>query len=151
MKRRDLLFLAPAALAAPGLGFAASSEIWAADTAADALAADEITLIDVRSRDEWRETGVAKGAWPISMHEKGFQDRFFAAREMSGARPVALICATGGRSGRLLRALRRAGYTEFIDVSEGMLGSPRGPGWIERGLPVVPLDVALQELPEALR
>ncbi|MEM9425836.1 MAG: rhodanese-like domain-containing protein [Pseudomonadota bacterium] len=151
MKRRDLLLLAPVALLAPGHSVAATSEIWSAKDAADALVAGEITLIDVRSRDEWLETGVAEGAWPISMHEKGFQERFFAAREMSGGKPVALICATGGRSGSLLRALRRAGYTEFIDVSEGMLGSRRGPGWIKGGLPVVPLDAALQNLPEALR
>lgn len=151
MKRRDLLFLAPAALLTPGFAVAGTSEIWSATDAADALVAGEITLIDVRSREEWLETGIAQGAWPISMHEKGFQDRFFAARELSGGKPVALICATGGRSGSLLRALQRAGYTEFIDVSEGMLGSRRGPGWIDRGLPVVSLDAAVQGLPDALR
>ncbi|MEC9104216.1 MAG: rhodanese-like domain-containing protein, partial [Pseudomonadota bacterium] len=46
--------------------------------------------------------------------------------------------------------LMRAGYTGYADISEGMLGSGAGPGWIAAGLPVVPLDAALASLPEAL-
>ena len=151
MQRRTFLLLASATGVLPGRSLAATPEIWGARQAADALAAAQITLIDVRTRDEWRETGIAKGGWPISMHESGFQDRFFAASALSGDKPVALICATGGRSGRLLRALRRAGYDSYVDVSEGMLGSPRGPGWLASGLPVVTLHRARQEMPEALR
>lgn len=33
--------------------------------------------------------------------------------------------------------LRAAGFTQIIDVPEGMLGSGAGPGWLKRGLPVV--------------
>ncbi len=61
-----------------------------------------------------------------------------------------LICATGGRSGRVMRSLRQAGYSGFLDVSEGMLGSAAGPGWIAGGYPVVSVDMALAALPEEL-
>ena len=54
------------------------------------------------------------------------------------------------RSGSVMRALRLAGYDDFIDVSEGMLGSDRGPGWIQAGLPVVSIDEAWAALPKAL-
>ena len=135
----------------PGYATATTREIWSALEAADALDAGDVALIDVRSRPEWAETGVAAGAWPVSMHERGFEHRLFAARDLSAGNPVALICATGGRSARLLSALRRAGYSGFIDVSEGMLGSRRGPGWIARGLPIVDLESALASLPEPLR
>ncbi|WP_424991122.1 rhodanese-like domain-containing protein [Fluviibacterium sp. S390] len=135
----------------PQVVAAATREIWSAAETADALSRNRISLIDVRSRPEWVETGVAKEAWPISMHEPGCEQRLFAARDFSGEKPIALICATGGRSGRLLSALKRAGYTGFIDVSEGMLGSPKGPGWIARGLPVTNLEAALASLPGALR
>ena len=51
--------------------------------------------------------------------------------------PVALICARGVRSNAMSRRLRNAGYTNIIDVPEGMLGSRAGPGWIKRKLPVI--------------
>ena len=85
------------------------------------------------------------------MHERGFEQQLFAARDLAAGRPVALICATGGRSAQLLAALKRAGYSGFIDVSEGMLGSRRGPGWIARGLPITDLETALTAMPQALR
>ena len=150
MDRRNFLALTSALVLAPGFAPAATREIWSADEAADALADGAISLIDIRSRQEWAETGVAQGAWPVSMHERGFERRLFAARDLSGEREIALICATGGRSRRLLAALKRAGYPGFIDVSEGMLGSRRGPGWIARGLPITDLENALAALPETL-
>ena len=107
-------------------------------------------MIDVRSRQEWTGTGVAGNAWPISLHEDRFAERLFAAREQAEGRPVALICATGGRSGSVMRSLRQAGYSGFLDVSEGMLGSAAGPGWIAGGYPVVSVDVALAALPKEL-
>ncbi len=151
LRRRQFLALVAGASVMPGLARAVTSDTWSAQEVADALEDDAISLIDVRTRAEWTETGLAKGAWPISMHERGFEQRLFAARDLSAEKPVALICATGGRSARLLAALKRAGYPGFIDVSEGMLGSRRGPGWIARGLPITDLETALAALPEALR
>ena len=49
--------------------------------------------------------------------------------------PIALICAGGVRSARLGRRLTEAGFTNIIDVPEGMQGSGAGPGWLRRGLP----------------
>lgn len=151
MDRRLFLMLSAAALALPATSQAVTRDIWSAPEVSEALEADAVRLVDVRSRPEWIETGLAKGAWPVSMHERGFENRLFAARDLSAGKPVALICATGGRSARLLAALKRAGYSDFIDVSEGMHGSRRGPGWIARGLPMTDLDSALAALPEALR
>lgn len=136
---------------APELSAAATRTFWSAVDAAAAVADGDISLIDVRSLPEWLETGLAEGAWPISMHEDRFEERLFAARDLSGARPVAMICATGGRSGQLLGSLTRAGYSGFIDISEGMLGSQKGPGWIVSGLPTTDLRAALADLPASLR
>ncbi|WP_261331880.1 rhodanese-like domain-containing protein [Maritalea mobilis] len=124
--------------------------IWSAAEAYDALLADSARVIDVRSREEWLETGVGAGVWPISMHEDRFPDRLFAAKALAGSRDVGLICATGGRSASLLRALRQARYDGYVDISEGMLGSRWGPGWLAAGLPVVPLDAAVASMPEEL-
>ena len=51
--------------------------------------------------------------------------------------PVALICARGVRSARMSNKLTAAGFTQIIDVPEGMLGSAAGPGWVRAGLPVM--------------
>ncbi|SMX49757.1 rhodanese-like domain-containing protein [Maliponia aquimaris] len=122
-----------------------------AGEAFDGLLADTLSVIDVRSREEWQETGVGSGVWPISMHEDRFAERLFAAKALSGQRRIGLICATGGRSASLLGALIRAGYSSgYADIAEGMLGSGSGPGWIASGLPTVPLDVALKNMPAEL-
>lgn len=141
MDRRQFLALG-AYMVIPSFAWAATGEIWSAPEVAEALDKQAVILLDVRSRAEWAETGLAKGAWPVSMHEEGFAQRLFAARDFAAGRPVAIICATGGRSAQLLAALKSAGYSGFVDVSEGMLGSRRGPGWIARGLPITDLETA---------
>ncbi len=127
-----------------------SSGIWTVQQAYAELLEDQIRLLDIRSRGEWKETGVARGAWPVSVHHWRFVERLFTARELAEDRTLALICATGIRSGSVIGALRLAGYDGFVDVSEGMLGSDRGPGWIKAGLPVVPINEAWAALPNAL-
>lgn len=96
-----------------------------------------ILLVDIRSPREWRKTGVAAGALAITVHRRDFAGALLAAAGGDYARPIAIICATGGRTALARRYLQRMGFTAIVDVSEGMLGSSRGPGWIRRGLPVV--------------
>lgn len=98
----------------------------------------EILLIDIRSVNEWRATGVATVARPISMHEPGFYEKLDAAVGGDRGRPVALICASGGRSAWMQVQLLARGYSNVIDVPEGMLGGANGAGWIKSGLPVRP-------------
>jgi len=124
--------------------------VWSAAQAHTALLKDRLRLLDIRSREEWRETGVAQGAWLVSLHEKRFPQRLFATRQLAEGRTIGLICATGGRSGSVLGALQQAGHGGYVDVSEGMLGNPLGPGWIAAGLPLVTMNEALAGLPAAL-
>lgn len=151
-RRRQFLVLLsalpvlPAATAVP----AENSTIWTVQQAHAELLEDRIRMLDIRSLGEWRETGVAQGAWPVSIHHWRFVECLFTARDLAENRPVALICATGTRTGSVMQGLRLAGHDGFIDVSEGMLGSDRGPGWIEAGLPVVPMEDAWAALPKAL-
>jgi len=98
----------------------------------------EILLIDIRSPEEWRATGVATVARPISMHVPGFYDRLDAAVGGDHGRKVALICSAGGRSTWMQVELLARGYTNVINVPEGMDGGPNGPGWIKSGLPTKP-------------
>ncbi|MGI9372173.1 MAG: rhodanese-like domain-containing protein [Hyphomicrobiales bacterium] len=96
----------------------------------------EILLVDIRTPQEWRETKVGASAQTISMHSAEFLRNLESAIEGDKTKPIALICATGGRSQWLQAQLLRRGYTKIYDVSEGVLGSSAGPGWLKASLPL---------------
>ena len=99
-------------------------------------ATGKITLIDIRTPEEWAETGTGAGAQRLDMRRDDFVSALDKLLGGDRTKAVALICARGVRSSRLSRSLREGGFTNIIDVPEGMLGSYAGPGWLERGLPV---------------
>jgi rhodanese-related sulfurtransferase len=119
---------------------AGEASVIAADTAARRATAGEILVIDVRSPQEWRQTGVAKGARRVTIHDPGGLPGFVeAVKTALGGdlkRPIAVICATGNRSTLAQRLLTEAGFTRVLNIKEGMLGGANGPGWLPRGLPV---------------
>lgn len=100
--------------------------------------AGELVLVDVRTPMEWRETGVAASAKTITMHQN--PNTLFAEldKALGGDRtkPLAIICRTGNRTTALQAELKKRGYTSVLNVAEGMVGGPFGPGWIRSGLPV---------------
>jgi len=148
MSRRTLLATAGAATLGGAGAFGATWFNVAADNAGDGQLtpaeahrgadAGDILLIDIRRPDEWARTGIGAGAQPLDMRRPDFPQALAALAGGDTAAPIALICARGVRSRRLGRALSEAGFTNIIDVPEGMLGSGAGPGWLGRGLPVVP-------------
>lgn len=96
----------------------------------------EIVLIDIRTPIEWKSVGVPVGSHQIDMRRKDFTE---AVAQATGGDPtarVALICARGVRSARMTLALSEAGFSNIIDVPEGMLGSRAGPGWVDSNLPL---------------
>ncbi|MHB1093532.1 rhodanese-like domain-containing protein [Thiobacillus sp.] len=102
--------------------------------------AGTLTLIDVRTPDEWRKTGVAQGALRIDMAgpqgEAGFVQRVDAAMGGNRNAPIGLIGLAGNRAANARKVLRESGFSHVYTIKEGMLGSSAGPGWIARKLPV---------------
>ncbi len=98
--------------------------------------AGQVYLVDIRRPSEWKQTGVAKHASKITMHKEGFLDRIAALTGGDKTARVALICARGNRSTRMINLLEQNGYTNVYNVKEGMLGSPEGSGWLAKGLPL---------------
>lgn len=96
----------------------------------------DILLVDIRTPREWQATGIGQGAQPLDMRREDFNEALMRLTNGDPAKPVALICARGVRSARLSNQLTEAGFTNIIDVPEGMLGSAAGPGWVRVGLPV---------------
>ncbi|MEJ6389392.1 rhodanese-like domain-containing protein [Gymnodinialimonas ulvae] len=149
MNRRRFL-IGAGALALVGAGFAATEgrnlfyaalsenvgEQIRVGAAHEMAQAGEIVLIDIRRPDEWEATGSPASGHRLDMRRDDFSQ---ALLELTGGATdarVALICARGVRSSRLTNRLMEAGFTNIIDVPEGMLGSGAGPGWIREGLPV---------------
>jgi rhodanese-related sulfurtransferase len=98
----------------------------------------EIVLVDVRRPGEWRSTGIPAGARTITMHQNSadFLAGLLAAAGGRHDKPIALICATGGRTSWLMPHVHKAGFKTLYNVAEGMHGSRHGPGWLKKGLPV---------------
>lgn len=102
---------------------------------AQALSGD-ILLVDIRTPREWKSTGVGQAVTPLDMRRDDFVQALTQLVGGDTAAPVALICARGVRSARLSNHLTEAGFSNIIDVPEGMLGSAAGPGWVRTGLPL---------------
>ena len=134
---RRWIVLALAALAVSALPAKAwAVEIIDADAAHARAESGNVLLVDIRTPEEWRDTGVPASARAITMHSEDFLTLLDEAIAGDRATPIALICARGNRSRFVAGELAKRGYINLHDVSEGMAGSPRGPGWLSRGLPL---------------
>jgi rhodanese-related sulfurtransferase len=110
-----------------------------ADTAYLRAQSGGITLIDIRSPAEWHKTGVPSGAIPVTMHDPDGVEAFYAAVLSAVGKdknsPIALICAAGNRSRWAQAFLAGKGFKNIQNVSEGLFGNNKLPGWLKRGLP----------------
>ncbi len=91
------------------------------------LRAEGVPVIDVRRADEWRKTGVIEGSHLLTFYDaEGNYDLerwlpALAAIAESG-QPVAFICRSGKRSGRVARMLdERFGYSQVYTAQGGIL------------------------------
>lgn len=103
-----------------------------------AATAGKVRLIDIRTPQEWRQTGVAPGAGRIDFH-RGPEVLLSSVLQIVGGdrnAPIALICRTGNRTSHAQKFLQAQGFTRVYNVSEGMAGSAAGPGWLKRELPL---------------
>jgi rhodanese-related sulfurtransferase len=82
--------------------FAATGLEMSAPDALAQLKAGKLILVDIRTPDEWKQTGVAQGAVRLDMqHPKGapgFMDDLLKLTKGDKNAPVALICRTGNRT-----------------------------------------------------
>lgn len=121
------------------LPLAASAEPdMTAPEALEAARSGKIRLIDIRTPQEWRQTGIAPGAGRVDMYRGAEHLLRGVLQEAKGDRnaPIAIICRTGNRTTQAQKFLQQQGFTQVFNVKEGMAGSAAGPGWIKRGLPI---------------
>lgn len=138
---RSILIAATAFVVAP----AAAQEGVISAPEAQALAdSGRAILIDIRTPEEWRTTGVPAGAKRADASQKdgpaGFLHDVLEITADKRNVTLVLICRTGNRTARARAFLLSKGFAEVYHVKEGVAGSEAGPGWFKRGLPVEPCN-----------
>jgi len=126
--------------AALGAGWPLRAEVIDVDAAQLArMAADGVTVVDIRGAEEWRATGVVQGSRQLTyvIDAQGRGDPHWVDKVKTIVRPnqpVVLICRSGVRSAAAARQLDEAGYKKVYHVLGGITA------WIGAGRPVVPPD-----------
>lgn len=149
LTRREMIVATICASGLPCVALAETDKL-SATNALTQLQNGSLILLDIRTPEEWQASGVAQGAWPMDMRAADFGERLLTTLANNPERKVAVICRSGTRSGRVMDLLAQNGIDGVLDVTEGMLGGPRGRGWIPSGLPVVSAQKAVSSVPEDL-
>ena len=85
------------------------------------LASDsETLLVDIRSPEEWKETGVIDGAFLVTYKSPESFLKIVAPKLADGQR-LALICRSGNRTSRASRQIADLVDFPVVDVQGGML------------------------------
>lgn len=123
MKRISLILL----LLVPILAFATdkAKHIKAAE-AARLLSSGNVTVVDVRTAEEFKE-GHIKDAKNIDIMDKDFEAQ---VGKLDKSKPTLVHCQAGGRSTRALKTFEKLGFTDVIHLDDGFAG------WQEAGKPV---------------
>lgn len=95
-----------------------------------------VTLVDIRLEEEWRQTGIVKGAKTITFFDNtGRINPQFVPTFTSLVKKdqkVALICRTGNRTQAAGQAIaQQLGYKDVLNVTHGIVG------WQSEKRPVV--------------
>lgn len=100
------------------------------------LIAKGVTVVDIRRKDEWKQTGIIEGSKTITFFDNrgqinpNFLPEFTAL--VKPDQPVALICRTGNRTQVASQAIaQQLGYKKVMNVTHGITG------WIAEKRPVV--------------
>ena len=85
-----------------------------------------IKIIDIRTKEEWKQTGIVKGSIPIEFfNAKGKYDvkKFVTQldKKVNKTEPFAIICRSGNRTSQVIGLLRKLGYRQAIDIKGGIL------------------------------
>lgn len=97
-----------------------------ADEAAKLIAAGNVTVVDVRTADEFKD-GHIKGAKNIDIMAADFEAQL---AKLDKSKPTLVHCQAGGRSTRALPTFEKLGFKNLIHLDEGF------GGWEAAGKPV---------------
>ena len=112
------------------------------DQALKLYKSDDLLIIDIRTKTEWKHTGVIPNSLLVSMHDQNHIERSEFIKEVTiildknKNKKVSFICASGARSKMVTSFFRDKGYDYIFDINEGILGS-NNDGWFYLGYPLI--------------
>jgi len=85
-----------------------------------------ITIVDIRTPGEWKETGILKGAVPIMFFDQNGNydvNKFLTQlnEKVDTKKPFALICRTGSRTSMVAPWLAKEFGYDVINLKGGMM------------------------------
>ena len=101
-----------------------------------------LTIIDVRTINEWKMTGIIPTSILINMHDDKYQERKDFVEEITEKlleyqdKNVAFICASGARSKIITDYLINKGYKNIYHIPDGIMGK-QNDGWLFNGYPLI--------------
>ena len=101
----------------------------------DAARTGAILFLDIRTPEEWRDTGLPEGAIALDAETPGFEVRVAGLRLDHPGKRIALIDRSGALSASTRTKLAGRGWRDILAVRGGMLGPG---GWLAEKLPVTP-------------
>lgn len=118
-----------------------ANELSAIDAAKEM--SNNLIIIDVRNKEEWKETGIIPNSLLIQMlsaartiRKEYISELLIALGEDKDIK-AAIICHSGGRSSATVELLKNEGFNNIFNISEGMVGNGSTTGWINRNLPLI--------------
>lgn len=99
----------------------------------EAAQAKRIVLVDIRSPEEWADTGLPQGATPLDADGAAFEPRLAGLRLDNPGKRIVLIDRTGAQAAVMAQKLAGRGWRDLGAVRGGMLGPG---GWLAEKLPV---------------
>ena len=118
-----------------------ANELSAIDAAKEM--SNNLIIIDVRNKEEWKETGIIPNSLLVQMLSAGrtirkeyISELLIALGEDKDIK-AAIICHSGGRSSATVELLKNEGFNNIFNISEGMVGNGSTTGWINRNLPLI--------------
>jgi rhodanese-related sulfurtransferase len=90
------------------------NEIGVADLAARHAAGDDLMLLDVREPDEIATAAIG---WATTIPMAEIPQRL---EELPRDKPIAVLCHSGARSGRVAAFLNANGFPEAVNVAGGI-------------------------------
>lgn len=85
-----------------------------------------LKIVDIRTAEEWKQTGIVKGSYPISLYDKKGKcdfERFISDVKivMKTSEPFAVICKAGIMSSIASSILEKAGFRKVISIEGGII------------------------------
>ncbi len=133
MFKRIITFLVSAlTLSSVSVIATAETKLLSVEEAHSQAAEGKITLVDIRTPNEWQSTGTPEHAVMLQYQREDFIEEILNKSKANPDKPIALICRSGGRSTRAAKALQDAGLNNLYNVKEG------AQGWQAKELPMNP-------------